>query len=188
MLEKEIEEIMLKLRKPFSEGMNDEEKETTPRSVKKIGGDSNAEIPPLDETDAAEALLQNRIFLSESTCDDTSWSKRSPLLAQILSPTSPIAAKPRRTMIFLPKQILSPWSKAQRPSIFKNGVIGYKPRKQHLFTRLPNDPNKMMKTSKARCKTRPPKRVVSISPAINLGDQHDRSRERGMRVQTWTQK
>ena len=43
----------------------------------------------------------------------------------------------------------------------------------------------MKKTARARCKTRPPKRVVSISPAMNLGDYHDRSQisERGMQVE-----
>ena len=72
MLEKEIEEIMLELRKPFTEGMKDEEMESIPRSAKKVGRDSTAEVPPLDKTDAAEILSQKLTFLTCSTCDETS--------------------------------------------------------------------------------------------------------------------
>ena len=36
LLEKEIEEIMLELRKPFTEGMKDEEMESISRSAKKV--------------------------------------------------------------------------------------------------------------------------------------------------------
>ena len=52
LLEEEIEEIMLELFKPFTEGMKDEEMESIPKSAKKVGGDSLAVAPFLDETDA----------------------------------------------------------------------------------------------------------------------------------------
>ena len=43
----------------------------------------------------------------------------------------------------------------------------------------------MKKATRARCKTRLLKRVVSISPAMNLGDYHDRSQnsEPGMQAE-----
>ena len=47
LFEKEIEETMLELFKPFADGMQDEEMESFPMSAKKVGGDSNAEAPLL---------------------------------------------------------------------------------------------------------------------------------------------
>ena len=68
LLEKEIEETMLELFKPCTDGMKDEEMESFPRSAKKVGGDTNAEAPLLT-------------------------SPRLSMLTQILPPAGPIAIR-----------------------------------------------------------------------------------------------
>ena len=68
LLEKEIEETMLELFKPFTDEMKDKEMESFPRSAKKTGGDSNAEAPLLT-------------------------SPRLSTLTQILPPAGPVAIR-----------------------------------------------------------------------------------------------
>ena len=77
----------------------------------------------------------------------------------------------------------------------EKGIIGPQPRGNHnVFTHYPKDPNcevcKMTKTTRARCRIKPKKRVDGIAFSTIWRPDHGRSHnsERGKRVKVWTQK